>query len=479
MDYANAVVVDGSGNIYVGGRTDGTFATTAGAYDTTAGGSSDAFVTKLDPTQSGAASLVYSTYLGSTGFDYVNGIDVDDSGIAYIAGFTSSLSFPTTADGNDRSRTGVNDGFFATLSADGSTLEYSTFIGGSDQDHASDVVWNAATGSAYVGGSVRAQDGPTSPTPTSIGPGGDSDGYVAKFTFNQAPTATSNSYTVAEGGTLNGNVIIDNTGSGTDSDPDADPLTASVVEGPLHGTLVLNADGSFTYNPYDAPTTNFADSDSFTYQLSDGKGGTDTAIVTITVTPDATNEAPVNSVPGAQSVNQDTALVFSDANGNRILLRDDAGGNAIELTLTATNGTVTLAGTTGLTITGGADGSTSVTVQGTLTDLNNALEGMNFSPTAAYFGSASLQVATNDLGNSGSGVPESDSDIISITVNEVNYAPVITSNGGGATAGINVAENSTAVTTVIASDANPADTLSYSVSGLTLHCLTSTAQPAC
>ncbi len=67
--------------------------------------------------------------------------------------------------------------------------------------------------------------------------------------------------------------------------------------------------------------------------------------MTITVTPDATNEAPVNSVPGAQSVDQDSTLVFSEANGNRILLRDDAGGNAIELTLTATNGTVTLAGT--------------------------------------------------------------------------------------------------------------------------------------
>ena len=73
--------------------------------------------------------------------------------------------------------------------------------------------------------------------------------------------------------------------------------------------------------------------------------------MSITVTPDATNEAPVNSVPGAQSVDQDTPLVFSDANGNRILLRDDAGGNDIELTLTATNGTVTLAGTTGLAVT--------------------------------------------------------------------------------------------------------------------------------
>jgi VCBS repeat-containing protein len=427
MDYAEAVAVDASGSIYVGGRTNGAFATTAGAFDTTAGGSADGFVTKIDPTSSGSASLVYSTHLGGTGFDYVIGIAVDDSGVAYLAGFTGSSAFPTTIDGNDRFMTGVNDGFFATLSADGSALEYSTFIGGSGQDRALDVVWNAATGSAYVVGQVEAQDGPTSPTPTSIGPGGGGkDGYVAKFTFNQAPTATSNIYTVSEGGTLTGNVISENTGAGIDSDPDADPLTASLIEGPLHGTLVLNADGSFTYTPFDEPASNFADSDRFTYQVSDGQGGTDTATVTISVTPDPTNDAPVNSVPGAQTTGQDVPLIFSVANGNPIIVRDDAGGNAVEVTLTATNGTVTLASSAGLTITGGADGSGTVTLQGTLTDVNNALNGLTFRPTATYLGAASLQVSTNDLGNAPAAAPQTDTDVINIDVIAVNDAPVNT-----------------------------------------------------
>jgi hypothetical protein len=215
-------------------------------------------------------------------------------------------------------------------------------------------------------------------------------------------------------------------GAGTDSDPDGDTLTASVVDGPLHGTLVLNSDGSFTYTPYDAPSSNFADADSFSYQVSDGKGGTDVATVSITVTPDPTNEAPVNSVPGAQSTLQDVALVFSEANGNRILVRDDAGGSAIEVTLTAANGTITLGGTSGLAITGGADGSSTVTVQGTLTALNGALDGLTFMPSAGYSGTASLQIATNDLGNTGTGGVLVDTDSVTIDVFDFNMPPVNT-----------------------------------------------------
>ncbi len=427
-DYMEALAIDSSGKIYAGGRTDGIFPTTAGAYDTTPGGSSDGFVAKIDPTLSGTSSLIYSTYLGSTGFDYVIGLDVDEAGSAYLAGFTGSSAFATTADANSASMTGSNDGFFAVLSADGSSLEYSTFIGGTGQDRAKDVVWNAATGSAYVGGQNALQDGPTSPVPTNIGPGGGGeDAYVAKFTFNQAPTATDDSYTVVEGGTLTGNVITDNSGTGVDSDPDGDSLTASVVEEPLHGALVLSADGSFTYTPFDAADgTNFADADQFTYQISDGKGGTDTARVTITVTPNATNEAPVNSVPDAQTTGQDVPLVFSEANGNQILVRDDAGGNTVEVILTATNGTITLAGATGLSITGGADGSETLTVQGTLADINNALDGLVFTPTATYLGSASLRIDTNDLGNAPAATPQTDNDVISIDVIAVNDPPVNT-----------------------------------------------------
>ena len=180
----------------------------------------------------------------------------------------------------------------------------------------------------------------------------------AKFTFNQAPTATTNSYTVAEGGTLNGNVITDNTGAGVDSDPDGDPLTASLVEGPLHGTLALERRRLLHLHAVRChrrhqlcrqrqlhlPGQRRQGRHRHRHGQHHGHARCD-------------QRGAGQQRAGRAERRSGQPLVFSEANGNRILLRDDAGGNVIEVTLTATNGTVTLAGTTGLTITGGANGS--------------------------------------------------------------------------------------------------------------------------
>jgi hypothetical protein len=433
-DWVEAIAVDAAGSLYVGGKTAGGFPTTAGAYDTTFNaGSADGFVVKIDPSQSGAASAIYSTYLGGTGFDYVIGIDVDASGNAYLGGFTGSAGFPTTADGADRVMTGSNDGFFAVLNATGTALTYSTFLGGSGQDRVLDVDWNAAAGSAYVAGLVGATDGPTASTTTHFGPEGGTDAFVAKFTFNQAPVATANSYSTAEGVAVSGNVITDNTGAGVDSDPDGDPITASLVSGPLHGTLSFAANGAFTYTPYDsADGTNFGSADSFTYQVSDGKGGTTSALVSLTVTPNATNEAPVHAVPGAQTVGDLSTLVFSEANGNRIVVRDDSGTNPVQVTLAATNGSLTLAGIAGLSFSAG-DGTADLTMTftGTLNAVNTALNGLVFAP--GVVGAASVRIITNDQGYSGTGGAMGDDDTIAISVVHNNLAPVNTVPGAQAT----------------------------------------------
>src|SRR5690606_22260756 len=142
--------------------------------------------------------------------------------------------------------------------------------------------------------------------------------------------------------------------------------------------------------------------------ISDGSL-TDSATVTLQVI--AINDAPVNSVPTTQTVLQDEVLVFSAAGGNAISISDvDAGGGVVQVTLTATQGLVSLGSTAGLTfIVGSGGGDTTTTFTGTINAINNALEGLSFTPDAGYTGAASLQIVTNDLGLSGNGGNHSDS----------------------------------------------------------------------
>jgi len=157
-----------------------------------------------------------------------------------------------------------------------------------------------------------------------------------------------------------------------------------------------------------------------------GSGGalTDSATVTLDVT--MVNDAPVNGVPGTQSVDQDGSLVFSSGNGNLISVSDvDVGGNTLEVTLTASNGLITLSGTTGLSFsTGSGTGNATMTFTGSIADINSALNGLTFSPTPGYNGAASLQISTNDQGFSGSGGAQTDTDTINITV--VSTGPTAT-----------------------------------------------------
>jgi uncharacterized lipoprotein len=136
------------------------------------------------------------------------------------------------------------------------------------------------------------------------------------------------------------------------------------------------------------------------------------------------NAAPVNTVPGAQSTPEDTALVFSTADANAISVADpDAGTNPLRLSLTVTNGTLTLATVAGLTFNSGANGSTAMTFTGTAAQINAALNGLQYAPNANTNGPDLLAITTNDLGNTGTGGPRTDSSTVAINVLEVNDAP--------------------------------------------------------
>ena len=137
------------------------------------------------------------------------------------------------------------------------------------------------------------------------------------------------------------------------------------------------------------------------------------------------NVAPVNAVPGDQFTDEDTALVFSAANGNAISISDaDAGSGIVNVLLSATNGTITLNGTAGLSfISGDGTGDALLNFTGTIAGINAALNGLVFTPTADFSGAASLQIVIGDMGNSGTGGSLADSDAVTITVNSVNDTP--------------------------------------------------------
>ncbi len=136
-DWGGALAIDTTGNAYAVGRTDSSnFPVTAGAYDETPNGNFDVFAMKLD----GDGQLVYATLLGGGEDDFAGGLAVDGGGSAWLAGGTysdglSSAIFPTTANAYDATPNGGRDAFVARLSANGSALLYSTFAGGSGNDH--------------------------------------------------------------------------------------------------------------------------------------------------------------------------------------------------------------------------------------------------------------------------------------------------------------------------------------------------------
>ncbi|WP_291607974.1 Ig-like domain-containing protein [Comamonas sp.] len=151
-----------------------------------------------------------------------------------------------------------------------------------------------------------------------------------------------------------------------------------------------------------------------------GSAQTDSKTVSLVV--DAVNDAPVNTVPGSQSVPQDSVLTFSTGNGNAIVVSDvDLGGNQIDVTLTATNGLITLSTQSGLgLLVGTGTGDATVRFVGSLAAVNAALDGLTFTPTAGYNGVAALQIYTTDNGSVGTGGAQTDTDVIAITVAPLN-----------------------------------------------------------
>jgi len=167
VEVGGGIAVDTGGNAYVTGGTDSTnFPTTPEAFQTVPG---SGFVTKLDPTGS---SLVYSTYLNASS----GAIAVDAQGNAYVTG-TASTDFQTTPGAFQPVLAGSFDAFVAKLNPPGSGLVYSTYLGGTNEDHGNGIAVNAA-GNAYVTGYTSSNNFPTTPDAAQPALAGTEDVFV-------------------------------------------------------------------------------------------------------------------------------------------------------------------------------------------------------------------------------------------------------------------------------------------------------------
>jgi len=260
-DFGQSIAVDSSGITFLAGHTlSGDFPTTPGSLDTTYNGSQDAFVAKLDSTGS---SLLYSTYLGGGDVDYGWSVAVDSTGNAYVAGTTFSADFYVTAGAYNTTRAGVSDAFIAKLDSTGSSLLYSTYLGGRNQDDAASITVDSGN-SVFVTGSTQSSDFPVTPSgfDTTYN-GGGSDAYVARLD-SAGNTLLYSSFLGGSAGDYGLSVVLDTNGD-------------AYIAGNTFST-----DFQTTPGAYD--TTSSGTSDGFT------------AKVNVTVS----NSPPIASGPGVQ-----------------------------------------------------------------------------------------------------------------------------------------------------------------------------------
>jgi len=177
-DRGSGVAIDSSGNAYVDGYTGSMDFPTENAFQNTSGGSFDAFVAKVDTAANGAASLVFSSYLGGAGDDKAYGITIDsNAGNVFLAGQTSSNNFPVL-NAAQPANGGNFDGFVAKISSAGAKV-YATYLGGGGDDRATGIAINSA-GEAYLTGLTSSTNFPTVNSIQAAN-GGASDAFVAKL----------------------------------------------------------------------------------------------------------------------------------------------------------------------------------------------------------------------------------------------------------------------------------------------------------
>jgi hypothetical protein len=290
-DFGGGIAVDSSGSAYLTGGTGSTnFPTTAGAFQTSLSGPTDATATKLNP--SGTAPA-YSTYLGGSSVEQGVGIAVDSSGSAYLTGQTNSANFPTTADAFQTSFGGALDAYATKLSPSGAAPTYSTYLGGSGTDQGSGIAVDSS-GSAYLIGSTTSTDFPTTVGAFQAANAGSFDAFVTTF-------ALRHTLTVANSGS----------GSGTVTSTD--------------GQIACTATCSHRYDDGTIVTLNATAASDSTFAGWSGGGCSGTGPCTVTVNSDLTVTATFTKNAPPPPTPQRTLTVSNHGSGFGTVISDDHG----------------------------------------------------------------------------------------------------------------------------------------------------------
>jgi uncharacterized repeat protein (TIGR01451 family) len=330
-DRGSGVVIDGSGNAYIAGFTSSSDFPTENASQNSFGGSFDAFIAKFDTNASGAASLVFCTYLGGSGDDKSYGLAIDSgANNLYLVGQTSSNNFPLLAPAQPAFG-GSFDAFVTRFSTSGTKL-YATYLGGTGDDRGTGIAVNSA-GAAYVTGFTSSTNFPTV-TPLQISNGGGFDAFLAKLN----PSGSALLYSTYLGGSANES----NTTTGTSTNPIA---LDSVSDAYLTGfTSSTNFPTATPLQPAKA-----GGQDAFVLKIADATPAADYSIsvspASRTIVPGGGTSYTVTATPsggftgtislGATGFSNDSTAVFSPTT----IVINDAFAKSSTLTLNTTAAT--------------------------------------------------------------------------------------------------------------------------------------------
>ncbi len=179
VDEGYGIAIDASSNAYVTGYT--TSNNFPGTPPLTYNGAKDAFIAKLNP--SGTA-LLYSRYLGGSGDDFGEAVQINAAGQAYVSGWTESTNFPVN-NAVQATKSGGRDAFITKFNADASGRVFSSYLGGIGTDEAKNIFVDASD-QVYIAGYTESSNFPTVFAFQSSFGGGTSDGFLTKLTSGGA-----------------------------------------------------------------------------------------------------------------------------------------------------------------------------------------------------------------------------------------------------------------------------------------------------